>query len=36
MSLPPLARWETAPDPEPASEEGKLLEVLRVPRDWVL
>jgi len=35
MSLPPLARWETVPDPEPASDEGKLLEVLRVPREWV-
>jgi coproporphyrinogen III oxidase len=35
MSLPPLARWETVGDPEAASDEGKLLEVLRVPRDWV-
>jgi coproporphyrinogen III oxidase len=35
MSLPPLARWETVADPAPESAEGKLLEVLRVPRDWV-
>jgi len=34
MSLPPLARWESLPDPDPASAEAKLLEVLRTPRDW--
>lgn len=35
MSLPPLARWDHAPQVAPGSEEERLLEVLRKPRDWV-
>ncbi|MBA2319847.1 MAG: oxygen-dependent coproporphyrinogen oxidase [Deltaproteobacteria bacterium] len=35
MSLPLTARWEVGHEPEPGSEEARLLEVLRVPRDWV-
>jgi coproporphyrinogen III oxidase len=34
MSLPPLARWETIPDPDHDTPEGKLLAVLRKPRGW--
>ena len=35
MSLPLTARWEYCHDPQADSEEAKLLEVLREPRDWV-
>ena len=34
MSLPPLARWGRAVEPEPGSPEAALLEVLRHPREW--
>ena len=33
MSLPPLARWDDAPEHAPGSIEARLLEMLR-PRDW--
>ena len=35
MSLPAQAAWEYAIEPEPGSEEARLLEVLRTPKDWV-
>ena len=37
MSLPELARWEYQSEmgADPNSEEGKLLEVVRNPREWV-
>jgi coproporphyrinogen III oxidase len=34
MSLPLTARWEYAHEPSPGSEEARLLEVLREPREW--
>ncbi|MGC8723194.1 MAG: coproporphyrinogen III oxidase [Acidobacteriota bacterium] len=34
MSLPLEARWEYAREPEAGSEEARLLEVCRKPRDW--
>jgi coproporphyrinogen III oxidase len=35
MSLPLLARWEYAHEPEPGSAEAATLDVLRRPREWV-
>ena len=35
MSMPPLARWEYDFEPLPGSEEAKLFDVLRHPREWV-
>lgn len=35
MSLPLTARWEVDHQPEPGSEEHRLLTVLREPVDWV-
>ncbi len=35
MSLPPEVRWDYNIQPEAGSEEAKLLEVLRNPRDWL-
>jgi coproporphyrinogen III oxidase len=35
MSLPPQVRWVYDHRPEPGSEEARLLEVLRNPREWV-
>lgn len=35
MSLPAVARWEYNQQIEPNSEEGKLIEVLQNPKDWV-
>ncbi|KAH8305463.1 hypothetical protein KR018_006489 [Drosophila ironensis] len=35
MSLPLHARWEYMHEPQPKSEEGKLLTVLRNPKEWV-
>jgi coproporphyrinogen III oxidase len=35
MSLPLTARWEYAHEPAHGSEEARLLEVLRQPREWV-
>ncbi len=34
MSLPAHASWEYGAEPAPGSEEARLLEVLRTPRDW--
>jgi coproporphyrinogen III oxidase len=34
MSLPPHVQWRYDHHPEPGSEEAKLLEVLRAPREW--
>ena len=34
ISMPLNARWEYCADPEPDSEEARLVEVLREPRDW--
>jgi coproporphyrinogen III oxidase len=34
MSLPLTARWEYAIEPEVGSEEDRLLNVLRFPREW--
>jgi coproporphyrinogen III oxidase len=34
MSLPPRVRWAYAREPEPASPEARLLEVIRAPREW--
>ncbi|MCI0650882.1 MAG: oxygen-dependent coproporphyrinogen oxidase [Planctomycetes bacterium] len=34
MALPRTARWEYGYDPNPESPEGRLVQVLRVPRDW--
>jgi len=36
MSLPLLARWEYDHQVAPGSEEARLLEVLRQPRDWLV
>ncbi|XP_059178388.1 oxygen-dependent coproporphyrinogen-III oxidase-like [Physella acuta] len=35
MSLPLNARWEYMHIPEPGSEEARLTEVLKNPRDWI-
>lgn len=35
MSLPPTVRWEYNYQPEPESEEAKLIEVLTHPRNWI-
>ena len=34
MSLPPQVRWRYDHHPAPGSDEGRLVEVLRNPRDW--
>jgi coproporphyrinogen III oxidase len=34
VSLPPAVRWVYDQEPEPGSEEARLLEVLRRPRTW--
>ena len=34
MSLPPQVRWRYDHHPAPGSEEARLVEVLRNPRDW--
>jgi len=34
MSLPPRVRWVYDHHPEPGSEEARMLEVLKAPRDW--
>ena len=34
MSLPLTARWEYNHQPDPASEEGRLVSILQTPRDW--
>lgn len=35
MSLPPTVRWKYDYHPEVGSEEMKLIEVLKSPRDWI-
>ncbi len=35
MSLPPRVRWDYNVEPQPGTDEAKLVEVLRNPRDWV-
>lgn len=35
MSLPLTARWEYAQQPQPASREASLVEVLKQPREWI-
>lgn len=35
MSLPPRARWSYQIEPVPGTEEARLVETLRSPRDWV-
>jgi len=35
MSLPPLVAWGAAREPAPGSDEARLLDVLRAPRDWI-
>ena len=35
MSLPPVVRWAYNAHPEPGTEEGRLVEILRNPKDWV-
>ena len=35
MSLPPQAQWKYDHHPKPGSEEAKLVDVLKNPRDWV-
>jgi coproporphyrinogen III oxidase len=34
MSLPPRVQWRYDHHPEPGSEEDRLLQVIRSPRDW--
>ncbi len=35
MSLPPVVQWKYDHQPEAGSEEEKLVEVLRNPKDWI-
>ena len=35
MSLPAEAHWAYAHEPSPGSEEARLVEVLRAPKDWI-
>ncbi|MBT8283638.1 MAG: coproporphyrinogen III oxidase, partial [Muriicola sp.] len=35
MSLPPKVQWKYDHHPEEGSEESKLLEVLKSPRNWI-
>lgn len=35
MSLPPHVQWKYDHHPEPGSEEEKLVEVLKNPKDWI-
>ncbi len=35
MSLPKTVRWEYDHKPEPNSEEDKLVQVLKTPKDWI-
>jgi coproporphyrinogen III oxidase len=35
MSLPPLCRWDVDVAPRPGTDEERLVDVLRNPRDWV-
>ncbi|MCH8558829.1 MAG: oxygen-dependent coproporphyrinogen oxidase [Balneolia bacterium] len=35
MSLPPRVRWDYAFEPEPGTEEARLTEILRRPKNWL-
>jgi len=35
MSLPPTVQWKYNHHPEAGSEEAKLIDVLKTPKDWV-
>jgi coproporphyrinogen III oxidase len=35
MSLPLMARWEYDAQPAPGSEEARVVDILRNPREWV-
>jgi coproporphyrinogen III oxidase len=35
MSLPPHVQWKYNHEPEPGSEEAKLLDVLKNPKEWI-
>ena len=35
MSLPPNVQWKYNHEPEPGSEEAKLLDVLKNPKEWI-
>jgi coproporphyrinogen III oxidase len=35
MSLPPAVRWVYDHHPAPGSEEERLVEALRTPREWL-
>lgn len=35
MSLPLTSRWEYAHEPQPGSEEARMMEVLKTPREWL-
>ncbi len=35
MSLPLTARWEYMHEPEPGSQEARMVEVLETPREWL-
>ncbi len=35
MSLPPVVQWKYDYQPEAGSEEAKLVEVLRKPKNWI-
>lgn len=35
VSAPPLVAWEYRHEPPPGSEEARLLQVLKTPKDWI-
>ena len=35
MSLPPAVQWHYNFQPAPGSEEARLLEILKTPKDWL-
>lgn len=35
MTMPLTARWEYMHEPAPKSREAELVDVLKVPRDWI-
>lgn len=35
MTMPLTARWEYMHEPVPKSREAELIDVLKVPRDWI-
>ena len=34
VSAPPLIAWKYNVQPEPGSEEGRLVQLLQQPREW--